>query len=461
MPRRLAFILIIALLAATGTRVSLRASALNEWTTIGPEGVTVRQYQIVPSKPNRIYALTDDIAHPLYRTLNGGETWTALSLPGTITSFAVAAGDPDRVYAYHTTEGLLVSFDRGATWTLTGEKFLTSGDYLTELRVHPIDATLLFGTNLNRAKLFRSRDGGATWSGNILPDSGRVFSWELDPRDTETLIVGIGKDAVTPYRNRLMRTTDGGVSWTELILGRWFQSIAVTAGDPRYWYAGMLSFINTTRLYRSVDGGITWAVAPQNQSNVASIAIDPRDPLHIYIERRSNLGPFFAESRDGGTTFTSYQFQPFFDGITGLTFDPLDGRSLYAIKSGLLVRRGEAPDTEETPIIAALQVASTPFDNSGDADTRGADFWNPPEVATLMISFELASNGDLGTLAIEDQDGDELWRRGIVGDVGMHEWEWDGISDEGNIALEGTYHARLQFGEEVKEAEFEIKWHTQ
>lgn len=150
----------------------------------------------------------------------------------------------------------------------------------------------------------------------------------LDPRDRRTLIAACRTGHLGPT---IYRSTDLGKTWKEAERPPAFPKAApgdtgrvvdhvfwLTPGhpsEPEVWYAGT----SPQALFRSTDGGNTWeGVAGFNDhpdrvkwvggeqdltpdgGKLHSIAVDPRDPAHLYLGMSS--GGFF-ESTDRGATW--------------------------------------------------------------------------------------------------------------------------------------------------------------
>ncbi|MCF7552660.1 F510_1955 family glycosylhydrolase [Pseudonocardia sp. WMMC193] len=92
----------------------------------------------------------------------------------------------------------------------------------------------------------------------------------------------------------LVRSIDGGRSWTEVSLAGAADLHAITvAGSVVYGWDSL-----TATVQASHDGGRTWE--PRSRGSLADLAVDPTDPRHLWATTPE--GP--AESRDGGHTFT-------------------------------------------------------------------------------------------------------------------------------------------------------------
>lgn len=103
-----------------------------------------------------------------------------------------------------------------------------------------------------------------------------------------------------------------------------------------------------------------------------------------------------------------------------------------------------------------LSVSPSPFDPSGDSDaSEGADFWNPPEIAKMTISYDQDLNGyvliKVYPYAV-DEDGNQyiVFERPItifaslLEIAGSKTVSWPGMDEDGNIVEEGRYMLEAQ-----------------
>jgi hypothetical protein len=128
------------------------------------------------------------------------------------------------------------------------------------------------GTNYQG--LYRSTDGGASWSkintgsGGGMLDQGRIWSLALDPFNANTLYAASGYGAGGP-----LKSTDGGISWTHTLPAtngvmrqvgsNDIYNVAVDPYTPNhllvsfhsYWYGAQDS-----GLLESFDGGANWTI---------------------------------------------------------------------------------------------------------------------------------------------------------------------------------------------------------
>lgn len=226
------------------------------------------------------------------RSDDRGANWTVLARwKVSVATRALAVspardGDPP-VLAIGGDDGVRLSRDGGAKWTLTGDT--TPGLYQVEsLAFAPDDPKTLYAGTWRQA--FRTRDGGETWSriaeGMVLDSS--VYAWDFAPDDS--------KDIWVSTCGWVYRTKDGGDRWTRFKTGFTNRRSHNVLRDPRrrdVVYAGTVG-----GLHRSTDGGATWSRISRETLVVTALDVDRRtNRLYVGTE-----GEGVFHSDDGGLT---------------------------------------------------------------------------------------------------------------------------------------------------------------
>jgi len=211
--------------------------------------------------------------------------------------------------------------DGGRTWTFLG---LAETQQISRVRVHPTNPDVAyvaaqgraFGPNPERG-IYKTTDGGKTWTKILFRnDSTGASDLAMDPSNPEVLYAAFWQAQRFPWKlvsggagGGIFKTTDGGAHWTELtrnaglprgLLGN--IGLAVSPAKPsRVW---ALIEADSGGVYRSDDGGATWAwINHDHKLRVRAwyymkLTADPKDSNGVYA---TNV--IFYRSRDGGRTF--------------------------------------------------------------------------------------------------------------------------------------------------------------
>ncbi|HVU96556.1 MAG TPA: hypothetical protein VHE34_15110 [Puia sp.] len=151
----------------------------------------------------------------LYKSTDGGETWTELSkkkgLPKGVwgvVNVAVSATNPDKVFAMieNAQGGLFVSTDKGESWSkLNSENEIRQRAwYYNRVYVDPTNENTVYVLNV---EFMRSLDGGKTFSRVQSPHSDHHDLW-IDPMDGHRLILADDGGAQVSY--------NGGADWSSV-----------------------------------------------------------------------------------------------------------------------------------------------------------------------------------------------------------------------------------------------------
>ena len=218
------------------------------WRLVGPfRAGWATMVEGVPTRPDTFYLAA--AGGGLWRTENAGRTWSSLFDKGpsaSIGAVAVAPSDPNTLYIgagqpeprYDIASGLGVykSTDGGASWSSIG---LQSTRYIGRILVDPKDPNTLlvgaqghfFGPSPDRG-VYRSTDGGKTWTQTLkIDDWTGVSDLAADPADPKVIFAGAWEARQYPWQSyftpvagpgsAIYKSIDGGVTWTRLSGGGW------------------------------------------------------------------------------------------------------------------------------------------------------------------------------------------------------------------------------------------------
>ena len=330
------------------------------WRNIGPfRGGRTVAIAGVPRLRGTFYMAPNNGG--VWKTVDAGRTWTpifdALDT-GSIGALAVAPSDPNVVYVgsgeglrrpdLSTGDGLYASHDAGLTWRHLG---LRDGQQIQQIAIDPHDANRLFvavvghpfGPNSERG-LYRSTDGGATFSRVLGDESGDVgaVAVVIDPHDARTIYASLWASRNGPWnqtqvyelfdRSGLYKSTDGGTTWTKLtqglppLVGR--IGISVSPADSKRVYA-TVEKTDGCGIYHSDDAGVSWTQMNGEErvcgrtDDFAGITADPHDRDEVYAADTTTY-----RSRDGGKTWTGIKGAPGGDDYHTVWVDPDDSDTI-------------------------------------------------------------------------------------------------------------------------------------
>jgi uncharacterized protein (TIGR03437 family) len=252
----------------------------------------------------------------------------------------------------------------------------------------------------------------ATWTsigpqptglGSTYVTSGRVNAIAVDPRDNNTVYIGAAEGGV-------WKTTDGGQHWTPLTDDQASLASGAIALDPSnpdtvYVGTGEENFAQDSYygagILKSTDGGASWTniVGPFLRDKIGSIAVHPSNGQIVLCS--SGLGVW--RSADGGASWTRVVL-----GIgTSVLFDPTDGNIAYAaigsvVGSALngVYRSTDAGQTWQ--VMPGSGANALPLSTAGRIQIAIA----PSTPATLYAALQNASgNNLLGIYKTTDSGG--------------------------------------------------------
>ncbi|MGH6889384.1 MAG: WD40/YVTN/BNR-like repeat-containing protein [Rhizomicrobium sp.] len=350
------------------------------WRDIGPyRGGRSLAVTGIPGDPYTFYM--GAVAGGVWKTTDAGGTWTPLSDKAPFWSVgAIAVAPSNRNIIYVGTgeaaprgditygDGVYKSADGGRTWMHVG---LADSRQIGALIVDPANPDIVlvaalghaFGANAERG-IYRTTDGGKTWT-RVLGKDNKTGGIDVtfDPHNAKIVYASLWQALRQPWNfssggpgSGLYRSTDGGVTWAQLtgnglpggILGRIDVSVSgadsnriyamIEAKDgglfrsddhgahwrrvnddgrlrQRAWYFSKIYadpkhadtvYALNTGLFRSTDGGKTFKLLPARHGDHHGLWIDPTDP-----DRLINASDGGASvSVDGGKTWSTELNQP-------------------------------------------------------------------------------------------------------------------------------------------------------
>lgn len=329
------------------------------------------------------------------------------------------------------------STNGGASWSTTGNGFIrvrsgrppfqgpTAGrdvsTSITAVAPSPVDARVIW-VGLDDGAIHVTRDGGLSWRevtpAGIAPWS-RVAAIEPSHFDSNTAYVAVDLVSLGPPMARLLRTRDGGATWTPIVSGLPLDAASHSVREDQL-RRGLL-FAGTARsVFVSFDDGDDW------------------QPLRL------NLPP--VDVRDLAVREST---------LVAAT----DGRGLWALDD-LAVLRQVTPDLARTSAFLYRPAVAWRLGQRVGSDMTSAISPNPPDGVALAYQIGAGGQGPVTLEIIETASGDVIRRfasddprTALAAGPGVHHVIWDlrytPVGDRAPLVAPGAYQVRLTVGDLV------------
>src|SRR5205807_1410412 len=308
----------------------------------------------VPGEANTFYF--GAVAGGVWKTTDGGATWRPLTDGTPISSvgaLAVAPSNPDIIYVgtgeaaprgdMTYGDGVYKSVDGGRTWSHVA---LRDTRQIGALIVDPKNPDIVlvaalghaFGPNTERG-VFRTADGGKSWSKVLYKDEQTgAIDVSFDPHNPSIVYGALWQARRLPWNfssggpgSGLYRSTDGGSSWTHLSGNR----LPARHGDHHgLWIdpgnADRIIEASDGGASISFDGGKTWSTQHnQPTAQFYHVSVDNRFPYYVYGAQQDNTSVAIASMDDEGA-IVERDWYDAFGGESGFVIvDPRDADIVY------------------------------------------------------------------------------------------------------------------------------------
>jgi len=289
---------------------------------------------IAPSNPDIVWLGTGEedsrnSVQPgwgVYKSTNGGVSWESVGLEKTqhVGRIAIHPTNPDIVYVAalgaqwgaNPERGLYKTTDGGKTWTLS--KFISDKAGFVDVILDPRNPDVVYASSWERVRkpssfksggpgsaLWKSTDAGATWTeikGSGFPETmkGRI-TVKLAASNPDVVYAMVEADSVRGAKPQMLlsgmyRSADAGRSWswmnTENRRPFYFSEFEVDPTNPDRLYRLAVAF------HMSEDGGTSWRASMLGiHEDYHAMWINPRDPDHFIVA--GDAGIFQTFDRGG------------------------------------------------------------------------------------------------------------------------------------------------------------------
>ena len=296
---------------------------------------------------NRLTVYIGSASGGVWKSVNGGTTYKPVFDKQPVQSIGAVTIDPKNpkviwvgtgeAWTRNSTsvgDGVYKSTDGGDNWTNVG---LKDSERIAKILVDPSSTDTVYvcapgklWSDSDERGVYKTTDGGKSWT-KVLKGANASTGCSMismDRQNPQTIYAGMwdfrrkgwtfrsgGENETAPSGSGFFKSTDGGATWTELDANSakglppkpWGRvAVAVAPSKPNVVYAFIEAVAPLNALYRSDDGGKTWAMLDRSQNMIwrpfyfANLIVDPKDENKIY---KPDLSLIF--SNDGGKSFSN------------------------------------------------------------------------------------------------------------------------------------------------------------
>lgn len=340
----------------------------------------------------------------------------------------MAAADPTQkktVYIAAATGGIWKSTDYGSTYTSVWKS-----SYPQSMGAVAVDENGVVwagtgepdnggGSAYYGNGVYKSTDGGATWTNMGLKSSGGIGQIAIDPTDPDRVFVAAQGRLHDLTGNRgLFLTTDGGDSWKQVLEGESDSvgaiDVAIDPNNPDIVLCTTWDKIRDeegriygkgSKLYRSTDGGLTWK--DRQKPPLPQSYDDPDQPVtQTYVGR---MGIAFAPTEDGRAYLISSTAGGNFNGFFTSTDSGDNWTAVGATSGGIL-----------------QQISG------GFAWWFGRVWVDPSNESHVFLA---------GVALAESQDGGQTWNTSASVHADQHALAWDPfVKDRVYLGNDGGFY---------------------
>jgi photosystem II stability/assembly factor-like uncharacterized protein len=388
------------------------------WASDDPRVVfaTVKQTYVAPGASPRARA-----RHPgpmsLYKSTDEGLTWTRLAgrnQPKMIGETAVADGTQSRRVYLLNSEGLYRSDDGGASWSLATKTIYTSSK---QILVDPHDPNVVYTMG---TCVYRSTDGGHTLVAfKGAPGGDDPNQWWIDPADPSHIVYGGDQGASV--------SLDGGQTWSS-----WYNQktaeVYHIAADNRYpyWIYGSKQDSGT---FAIASGGavgeitdLDWFPLPGWESGF--VTVDPAHPDILFTNgpwgflQKVNRKTWAAQSVDFGVgAISAVSDTDFRRAVSApIVFSPQNPNALYYGTQNVWETQDGGNHWQKISPDLTAHPGKAPLPNPKGVHHGDALVSLSPSTAQAGVIWTGSSNG----VAYVTEDGGKQWRDVTPPGVSIH-----------------------------------------
>ncbi|HPO55520.1 MAG TPA: T9SS type A sorting domain-containing protein [Ignavibacteriaceae bacterium] len=466
------------------------------WTSLGPGNIGGRIRGVVIKSSNSNHILIGSVSGGIWKSTNGGSSWTPKLDGGTQIAIGCMVRDPynenivfagtgegwgnsDAVYG----GGIYKSTDFGESWTLLAATtvpwnfkninqlaFDPSGNLYAVTKAYNFKHGV--GSYYQNGGLYKSTDSGSSWTKISSTNTAHngFNGTDVIPFSSSTIVFAVNENGST--LGGIYKTTNGGTSWSKVSSGlpaSGYKRIAF-AKDPvtaNTAYAVIQSTNNDAPeyglkgIYKTTDAGSSWTLLPtpprltsvSNRSYLGTqgwynnvIAVDPFNNNNVYVG-----GVDMMKSTNKGNSWSQLTFWHTYYGTPfvhadhhSIVFDPNTSGVLYSGNDGGIYKstNGGANWVSLNNGLAITQFYGGAVSYSGATYHGGTQDNGHLSYYGSGINWAMVYGGDGGFAAVDQSNANVAYEEYVflamhkTKDAGTSWWEClNGLTDAKNSSL--------------------------
>ena len=299
--------------------------------------------EIAPSDPNTLFVGTDSNDMSVYKSTDAGVTWELVDVVGHTGGIAINPSDPDIVLYTNLEAPVRRTTDGGWNWesvlSITRE---TGAAPWTAIAFSPDDPNVAYAANVpgpsrggfvppEPAEIFMSRNMGLDWTFTGICECGAIKTLAVQPGDPNTLWAA-GDGGVRVSR-------DGGMTWSDNLIDAAIRDALATGPDQEIEAGALglavrpgdgqtiLASSTDAGMYRSSDGGASWSAVNTGLATLKlhHVTFAPSDPDVAYVATHDGV----YRSDDAGQSWSPRNEGLQYTFVTPIAVDPRDADVVY------------------------------------------------------------------------------------------------------------------------------------
>lgn len=257
------------------------------------------------SDANQVLQGWQDNGTSLYNNGN----WSAV-LGGDGMECFIDWSDPNYMYAEYQYGALNASADGGASFYYIANGITETGQWITPWQQDPIDPQTIYAGFEN---VWKSVDRGNNWTKISSINSNGLTCLAVAKSNHQYIYASNG--------TTIYKTTNGGTSWNTvpgpLGVSNTITYIAVSATDPNKIWITFSGYTAIYKIFKSVDGGLTWINLSGNLPNIPVNCVVNQNGTNDGVYVGTDLGVYYSDA-----DLTSWM--PYSNGLPNVIVDELE-----------------------------------------------------------------------------------------------------------------------------------------